>query len=112
MSLILIAGAAFLVAGVIKGVAGIGLPTASIALMTLVLDPRTAIALVMFPMVGSNLWQLLRSGQIVRTAKRYWLFALILFAGVVAFQGKSTPKHTISGVSFPPKGNSNNIDVG
>ena len=82
--IVLIGTAAFLVAGTIKGVAGIGLPTASIALMTLILDPRTAIALVMFPMVGSNLWQLLRSGQIRRTAKRYWLFALILFAGVAA----------------------------
>ena len=81
-TVLLIAGAAFLVAGTIKGIAGIGLPTASIALMTLVLDPRVAIALVMFPMLGSNLWQLLRSGHLGRTARRYGLFAVILVLGV------------------------------
>ena len=80
----LVAAAAFLVAGTIKGVSGIGLPTASIALMTLVLDPRVAIALVMFPMLGSNLWQILRAGYLRRTARRYGLFSIVLMAGVAA----------------------------
>ncbi|MEM9578629.1 MAG: sulfite exporter TauE/SafE family protein [Pseudomonadota bacterium] len=69
-------------AGTIKGVAGIGLPTASIAFMTLFLDPRTAIALVLFPMLGSNLWQMFRGGELMRTAQRYRLFAVVLFLGV------------------------------
>ena len=81
-TLIVIAGFAFLVSGAIKGVTGIGLPTAAIAFMTLFLDPRTAIALVLFPMLGSNLWQMLRGGFLRRTARRYWLFAVVLFAGV------------------------------
>ena len=63
---------------------GIGLPTAAIAFMTLFLDPRTAIALVLFPMVGSNIWQLIRGGHMWRSAKRYWLFAIILLIGVGA----------------------------
>lgn len=63
---------------------GIGLPTAAIAFMTLFLDPRTAIALVLFPMIGSNFWQLMRSGYIRRTAERYKLFAVILLVGVGA----------------------------
>ncbi len=71
--LILVAAAAFLTAGAIKGVAGIGLPTASIAFMTLALDPRTAIALVLFPMLGSNFWQMVQGGEILRTVRRYWL---------------------------------------
>ncbi len=81
-TLIVIAGFAFLVSGAIKGVTGIGLPTAAIAFMTLFLDPRTAIALVLFPMLGSNLWQMLRGGFLKRTARRYWLFAVVLFLGV------------------------------
>ncbi|WP_436398120.1 sulfite exporter TauE/SafE family protein [Roseobacter sp. S98] len=80
--LVLMASAAFLAAGWVKGVAGIGLPTAAIAIMTLFTDPRTAIALVMFPMIGSNAWQLWRGGEILRTAKRYWLFSAVLFTGV------------------------------
>lgn len=82
LPLIAVASAAFLIAGTVKGIAGIGLPTAAIALMTLFTDPRTAIALVLFPMIGSNAWQLWREGEIIRTAKRYWLFSLVLFAGV------------------------------
>ncbi len=82
--MVLIAFAAFLVSGAIKGITGIGLPTAAIAFMTLFLDPRTAIALVMFPMFGSNLWQMVRGGEFKRTVKRYWLFAVVLFAGVFA----------------------------
>lgn len=82
VTLILIGTAAFVVAGTVKGVTGIGLPTASIAFMTLFLDPRTAISLVLFPMLGSNIWQMVRGGYIARTARRYWLFAVVLSGGV------------------------------
>lgn len=82
-SIFLIASLAFLAGGTIKGIVGIGLPTAAIAFMTLSLDPRIAIALIMFPMVGSNLWQLIRSGHLKRTARRYGLFATVLFFGVL-----------------------------
>ena len=79
---VLIATAAFVISGTVKGVTGIGLPTAAIACMTLFFDPRTAIALVLFPMVGSNIWQMIRGGEFKRTARRYGLFATILFLGV------------------------------
>ena len=82
VTLILIGTAAFVMAGTVKGVTGIGLPTASIAFMTLFLDPRTAISLVLFPMLGSNIWQMVRGGYLARTARRYWLFAIVLSAGV------------------------------
>jgi uncharacterized membrane protein YfcA len=83
-SILMIASAAFLIAGAVKGLAGIGLPTAAIALMTLFLDPRTAIALVLFPMLGSNAWQLYRAGHLIRTAKTYAPMAAVLFLGVTA----------------------------
>ncbi|MEP2641792.1 sulfite exporter TauE/SafE family protein [Roseobacter sp.] len=84
LTLFYVAGAAFLFAGAVKGLAGIGMPTAAIALMTLVLDPRTAIALVLFPMLGSNAWQVLRAGQLWRTVRRYRVFAVVLFVGVAS----------------------------
>ena len=83
-TVLLVATASFLVSATVKGVTGIGLPTAAIALMTLVLEPRIAIALVLFPMLGSNIWQMLRGGHLRRTARRYRLFAIILFFGVCA----------------------------
>ncbi|MFK7867889.1 MAG: sulfite exporter TauE/SafE family protein [Roseobacter sp.] len=83
-TLLLGAGGAFLFAGLVKGVAGIGMPTAAIALITLFEGPRVAIALVLLPMLASNAWQMWRGGMIRRTVQRYWLFAVVLFAGVTA----------------------------
>lgn len=76
------AGAAFLFSGAVKGLAGIGMPTAAIAIMTLFLDPRTAISLVLFPMIGSNAWQVFRAGGLRRTVRRYSVFAFVLLGGV------------------------------
>ncbi|WP_298974202.1 sulfite exporter TauE/SafE family protein [uncultured Roseobacter sp.] len=89
---LIVAGAAFLFSGAVKGLAGIGMPTAAIALMTLFLDPRTAIALVLFPMIGSNAWQVLRAGELQRTARRYAVFAVVLLGGVTltAFATQNT----------------------
>ncbi len=71
----------FLLAGTIKGVVGIGLPTASISLLTqldAISQPQMAIALIIFPTMLSNLWQVYRTGEVVRTAKRFWPFLLIM----------------------------------
>ncbi len=96
----LVAAVAFLLAGTIKGITGIGLPTASIAFMTLFVDPRTAIALVLFPMLGSNIWQMLRGGAFLRTVKRYWLFAVVLVAGVgaTAYSTQNTSERALMAI--------------
>jgi uncharacterized protein len=81
---ILLVVVAFLLAGAVKGAAGMGLPTMAVGLMTLVLDPRSAIALILIPMLFSNAWQAWRSGQVVRAARTYLPFALALMIGVAA----------------------------
>lgn len=78
---------AFLVAGMVKGTVGLGMPTTAIGLMTLALAPRTAIALVLIPMLVTNAWQVWRSGEILRALSTYRVFALALIVGVlVTFQ--------------------------
>ena len=79
---IALAAVAFLLAGAVKGAAGMGLPTTSVSLMTLALDPRTAIALLLVPMIATNAWQIWRSGEILRTCRTYFPFALTLRVGV------------------------------
>jgi uncharacterized membrane protein YfcA len=81
-TIIIVSTIAFLLAGTIKGLSGLGLPSAAIAMMILVIDPRSAIALVMFPMIGTNIWQSYRGGHFLRTVRRYWLFAVILLVTV------------------------------
>lgn len=72
----------FLIAGSVKGLVGIGLPTTAIGLATLMVDPRTAIAVILFPMVTSNAWQLYRQGNVLRTARTYGLFAAVLLVSI------------------------------
>ena len=49
---------AFLLAGFVKGVIGLGLPTVSMGLLALVLAPSKAAALLVVPSLVTNLWQL------------------------------------------------------
>lgn len=51
--------AVFVLAGVVKGVVGLGLPTISMALLALVMAPAQAAALLVVPSLITNLWQAL-----------------------------------------------------
>lgn len=74
--------AALLAAGTIKGLTGIGLPTVSISLLTLTLEPRMAITLIMAPMLVTNAWQVWRMGETRRALRTYGPFAATLALGV------------------------------
>jgi len=76
--LIVFATATFLLAGMVKGAIGIGMPTAAIGLLSQVIDPKTAVALVVFPTFISNAWQMFRAGDLVRAFKDYRIFAVSL----------------------------------
>ena len=47
--------AAFLCSGIIKGFLGIGLPAAAMALLTIFIDPKTAISLMVLPIIFANI---------------------------------------------------------
>jgi uncharacterized membrane protein YfcA len=53
----LLAGAVFGLAGVVKGVVGLGLPTVSMALLALAMPPAQAAAWLVVPSLMTNLWQ-------------------------------------------------------
>ena len=48
----------FTMAGVVKGVVGLGLPTVSMALLALMMAPADAAALLIVPSLVTNLWQI------------------------------------------------------
>ncbi len=74
---------AMLLAGTIKGAVGLGLPTTALGLMTQVIDPRSAIALVLIPMLTANAWQVYRQGQFLAALRRYAPFSIALAIGVL-----------------------------
>src|SRR5690606_34814674 len=65
--------AAFFCGGVVKGMVGIGLPLTTIALLTLFLDLRIAVPLMVVPILATNILQSFRGGRFVELLRRYWL---------------------------------------
>lgn len=65
------AALAFLVAGVVKGVVGMGLPTIAIGLLGIVMAPVEAAALLVVPSLVTNIWQLLAGPSLATLARRF-----------------------------------------
>jgi len=75
-------GATFLLAGLVKGVIGMGLPTVSLGLLTAVVGLPQAMALLIIPAFMTNLWQALVGGHLIDLLKQHWIFFLIATASV------------------------------
>lgn len=72
----------FLFSGVVKGFLGIGLPTAAMAFLTLIMEPTEAISLLTIPIIVTNFLQFTRSKERAQTARQYKYFALAIMASI------------------------------
>jgi uncharacterized membrane protein YfcA len=72
----------FLIAGTVKGVIGLGLPTVSLALLTVAIDLPNAMALLLVPSFVTNLWQAVVGGKGGAILRRLWPFLLMATATV------------------------------
>ncbi|MEZ5739090.1 MAG: sulfite exporter TauE/SafE family protein [Burkholderiaceae bacterium] len=79
---LLFIAATFALAGGVKGIIGMGLPTVSLALLTLVVDLPQAMALLLVPSFFTNLWQALVGGHLLVILRRLWGFLLLACATV------------------------------
>ncbi|WP_460134040.1 sulfite exporter TauE/SafE family protein [Pseudomonas sp. S1_E04] len=71
----------FLLAGTVKGVIGLGLPTVAMGLLGLAMLPAQAAALLIIPSMVTNLWQLAFGGHLGALLKRLWPMLLLIFLG-------------------------------
>src|SRR5437879_2735440 len=69
--LLLVAGA-FLLAGFVKGVIGLGLPTVSMGLLVVTMPPAQALAIVIVPAVVTNIWQTFVGPYLRDILRRLW----------------------------------------
>jgi uncharacterized membrane protein YfcA len=83
MSWILI-GATFLLAGLVKGVIGMGLPTVAMGLLALALPPAEAAAILVVPSLVTNVWQLLAGPRFAALARRLWPMMAAVLLGTIA----------------------------
>ena len=71
-SFLLAVGASFLVAGFVKGVVGLGLPTVAMGTLSLVMPPVQAAALLIVPSLVWNVWQLAAGPGLRALLRRVW----------------------------------------
>jgi uncharacterized membrane protein YfcA len=74
----------FIVAGLVKGVTGMGLPTVAIALLSLRMPPLAAAALLIVPSSVTNVWQLAAGSSVYPLWQRFKWVMLAICAGVAA----------------------------
>lgn len=73
---IAVVSATFVVAGLVKGVIGMGLPTVSLAILTLATDLPSAMALLLAPSLFTNIWQALHGKHLYQLCRDFWPFLL------------------------------------
>ena len=81
-SVLILIAAAFLLAGFIKGVLGLGLPTVSMGLLAVTMPPGQAIAIVIVPAIVTNIWQTFGGPYLRDIMRRLWPLMLGTVAGI------------------------------
>jgi uncharacterized protein len=76
-----LAAVVFLVAGWVKGLVGMGLPTVAMGALALAMPPAQAAALLVLPSLVTNVWQLLAGPALVSIARRLALVMLFVCLG-------------------------------
>ncbi|MDX8511854.1 sulfite exporter TauE/SafE family protein [Mesorhizobium captivum] len=74
----------FLLAGIVKGVTGMGLPTLAMGLLGTVMPPVTAASLLIVPSFVTNVWQLFAGPSFASILRRLWLMMAGIVIGTVA----------------------------
>ncbi len=72
---------ALLLAGTVKGVIGMGLPTVAMGLLGVAMLPAQAAALLLIPTTFTNLWQLGAGGHLRGLFKRLWPLLIAIVIG-------------------------------
>jgi uncharacterized membrane protein YfcA len=93
-------GAVFVLAGIVKGVTGLGLPTVSMGLLAVVMTPLQAAALVVLPTFLTNIWQLVAGPSLKPIILRLWPMMATVCLGTWAGAGLMTGSHSGYGTLF------------
>jgi uncharacterized membrane protein YfcA len=88
-----VAALTFLIAGFVKGVIGLGLPTISMGLLSVVMPPAKAASLLIVPSFVTNVWQLAAGPSFSRLAYRLWPMLAGVVLGTLAGTGLLTGSH-------------------
>lgn len=77
-------GGTFFVAGLVKGVTGMGLPTVAMGLLGTFMPPVAAAGLLILPSFVTNIWQLVTGPAFMSLIARLWPMMLTIVIGTIA----------------------------
>ena len=91
--------------GLVKGTIGIGLPIASVAVLSQFLDVPLILALMSLPIVLTNVWQVIHAGRPQEAARRFWpvilfLMIFIFVSGLLVVRLDQRLIYTLIGVAI------------
>src|ERR671917_1062482 len=73
----------FFLAGIVKGVTGMGLPTVAMGVLGALMTPVAAAALLIVPSFVTNVWQLLAGPTVTALIRRLWPMMLGIVFGTI-----------------------------
>lgn len=76
--------ATFFLAGTVKGITGMGLPTVAMGVLGALLSPLAAASLLIVPAFVTNVWQLAAGPAFRPLLRRLWLMLAAILAGTLA----------------------------
>lgn len=79
-----------MLAGFVKGVVGLGLPTVAIGLLSLIMAPAQAVVIMFVPTLVTNVWQLAIGPSLKPLFRRLWPMLALIFVGAIAGVGVLT----------------------
>ena len=85
---------AFLLAGTVKGLLGVGLPTVAMALLSFSMPPAQAAATLIIPALATNIWQIAAGPALFSLLRRFAFMAIGMVAGTFATIGLLTGTST------------------
>jgi uncharacterized membrane protein YfcA len=98
--ILIFVAAAFLLAGFVKGVIGLGLPTVSVGLLAIAMPPSRAIAIVIVPAIVTNIWQTFAGPYLRDILRRLWPLLLGTAIGARLNAGMLTGPYARYGTIF------------
>ncbi|MEK9753618.1 MAG: sulfite exporter TauE/SafE family protein [Rhodospirillaceae bacterium] len=81
---LVVIAAIFLLGGAVKGVVGLGLPTVTLTLLTIVFGLKGAMVMMIVPSVATNVVQAVTGGGLARLLRRLWPMLALVAIGIWA----------------------------
>ena len=81
---LVVIAAIFLLGGAVKGVVGLGLPTVTLTLLTIVFGLKGAMVMMIVPSVATNIVQAVSGGALMGLLRRLWPMLVLVCIGIWA----------------------------